>query len=148
MIINTKLFMPTLINIIKYTPATTIVEECNNEDTGVGPSMATGNQYCHKYKELLHKIANIKTITNNSPITWYINIRNTKSPHRLYIIADIAPLFPEGRIQYPISNIDITPIPSHLKNIIILKLSNIKIISLRNINITNIKFIFDTSLPI
>lgn len=27
-----------------YNLATTIVEECNNEDTGVGPSMAIGNQ--------------------------------------------------------------------------------------------------------
>jgi len=33
-------------NIIRYTLATTIVDECNKEDTGVGPSMATGNQYC------------------------------------------------------------------------------------------------------
>jgi len=27
------------------TLATTMVEECSNEDTGVGPSIAMGNQY-------------------------------------------------------------------------------------------------------
>lgn len=33
----------TLKNLHKYTPATTMVEECNKLDTGVGPSMAFGN---------------------------------------------------------------------------------------------------------
>ena len=28
----------------KNTPATTIVDECNSDDTGVGPAMASGNQ--------------------------------------------------------------------------------------------------------
>jgi hypothetical protein len=33
------------LNIIdNITPATTIVEECNNDDTGVGLSIAIGNQ--------------------------------------------------------------------------------------------------------
>ena len=30
----------------KYTPATTMVAACINADTGVGPSMASGNQTC------------------------------------------------------------------------------------------------------
>jgi hypothetical protein len=30
----------------KKTPAVTIVAACNNEDTGVGPSIASGNQGC------------------------------------------------------------------------------------------------------
>merc|ERR1712187_750838 len=34
------------INIIRYTLATTIVDECNKDETGVGLSIATGNQYC------------------------------------------------------------------------------------------------------
>jgi len=38
---RTKL-LPSIMD--NMTPATTIVEECNNEDTGVGPSMAIGNQ--------------------------------------------------------------------------------------------------------
>lgn len=92
-------FILILYIIIKYTPATTIVEECNNEDTGVGLSIATGNQYSHKYRELLQRIANIIIIIINSPHVWYINIKNTKSPQRLYIIADIALLFLLGRIQ-------------------------------------------------
>ena len=33
--------------IIKKTPAVTIVAECNNADTGVGPSIASGNQVCN-----------------------------------------------------------------------------------------------------
>jgi hypothetical protein len=32
--------------IIKKTPAVTIVAACNNALTGVGPSMASGNQVC------------------------------------------------------------------------------------------------------
>jgi hypothetical protein len=28
------------------TPAVTIVAACNNDDTGVGPSIASGNQVC------------------------------------------------------------------------------------------------------
>src|ERR1044072_1336319 len=30
----------------RYTPATTMVAACINADTGVGPSMASGNQIC------------------------------------------------------------------------------------------------------
>src|SRR5689334_22129972 len=31
----------------RYTPATTMVAACINADTGVGPSMASGNQMCN-----------------------------------------------------------------------------------------------------
>src|SRR5437762_3938285 len=31
----------------RYTPATTIVAACINADTGVGPSIASGNQMCN-----------------------------------------------------------------------------------------------------
>lgn len=110
-------FNPVFINIIKYTPATTMVEECNKEDTGVGLSIATGNQYSQRYSELLHIIAQKTTILNISLLIWNINIKKTRSLMRLYIMADIAPLFLLGRIQYLINNIDITPIPSHPKNI-------------------------------
>src|SRR5688572_15219469 len=30
----------------RNTPATTIVDECSSDDTGVGPAMASGNQVC------------------------------------------------------------------------------------------------------
>lgn len=136
-----------LTNIIKYTLATTIVDECNSDDTGVGLSIATGNQYWNKYNELLHIIA---TTTNNiiTSLPLKRNIKNTKSPHRLYIIADIAPLFALGRIQYLIKHIDIILILSHLINITILYDINIKIINLTNINFNNLKLSFDTSFPI
>lgn len=144
---TTKIIMLILspINIIKYTPATTIVDECNKEDTGVGLSIATGNQYLHKYNELLQRTAN--TIINiiNSLFIWNNIIKKTKSLHRLYIIADIALLLPLGRIQYLINNIDITPIPSHPTNISTLDVININTINLKNINITNMKLLFDTS---
>jgi len=74
--------------------------------------------------------------------------KNTRSPHRLYIMADIALLFLLGRIQYPINIIDITPIPSHLKNISTLQLLNIMTINIRNNVITNLKLSTDTSPPI
>ena len=32
--------------ISKYTPAVTIVAACNKADTGVGPSIASGNHVC------------------------------------------------------------------------------------------------------
>jgi hypothetical protein len=47
MIITATNAMPNLkfiYHIDKVTPATTIVEECNKEETGVGPSIAIGNQ--------------------------------------------------------------------------------------------------------
>ena len=30
----------------KNTPATTMVEECSSDDTGVGPAIASGSQVC------------------------------------------------------------------------------------------------------
>ena len=30
----------------RNTPATTMVDECNSDDTGVGPAIASGNQVC------------------------------------------------------------------------------------------------------
>jgi len=143
---NTTTTIGTLwgINIIKYTLATTIVDECNNEDTGVGLSIATGNQYCHKYSELLHKIANTTSKLKFSPFINNIP-KKTKSPQRLYIIADIAPLFAIGRIQYLIKHIDMTPIPSQPTNITTPKLVNIKIIKPKNNTFNNLKFSLDTS---
>lgn len=41
------------LRINKYTPAVTIVAACINADTGVGPSMAIGNQTCNPTCELL-----------------------------------------------------------------------------------------------
>ena len=41
------------IRINKYTPAVTIVAACINAETGVGPSMAWGNQTCKPIWELL-----------------------------------------------------------------------------------------------
>lgn len=133
------------INIIKYTPATTIVDECRSDDTGVGLSIATGNQYWYKYRELLHITAKHK---NSTIISLLINkkIRKIRSPHRLYIIADIAPLFAIGRIQYPMSIIDITPILSHPTNITNPKEHNIRTINLKNPNFKNLKFSWEISL--
>jgi hypothetical protein len=37
----------------KYTPAVTIVAACIRADTGVGPSIAIGNQTCRPIWELL-----------------------------------------------------------------------------------------------
>jgi len=50
-------------SIDKVTPATTIVDECKSEDTGVGPSIAIGNHQL-KLKEKIyqnwkHKIKSI-----------------------------------------------------------------------------------------
>lgn len=39
--------------ISKYTPAVTIVAACINAETGVGPSIAIGNQTCNPICELL-----------------------------------------------------------------------------------------------
>ena len=41
------------LRISKYTPAVTIVAACISAETGVGPSMAIGNQTCSPICELL-----------------------------------------------------------------------------------------------
>jgi hypothetical protein len=41
------------LRINKYTPAVTIVAACISADTGVGPSIAMGNQTCSPICELL-----------------------------------------------------------------------------------------------
>ena len=48
----------------KYTPAVTIVAACINADTGVGPSIAIGNQTCNPICELLA----IAPINKHNPI--------------------------------------------------------------------------------
>jgi len=40
--------------------AITMVDECNKDETGVGPSIAIGNQKLNKNKEDLPKTAKIK----------------------------------------------------------------------------------------
>lgn len=67
-----------------YNLATTIVEECNKEDTGVGLSIAIGNQYEPNHVALLARIAT----KNHRGLQILININiRTKSPNRLYITA-------------------------------------------------------------
>jgi len=58
----------------RYTPATTIVDECNKDDTGVGLSIATGNQYAYKYKELFEMIESRQVYSNNSLPTYKYDI--------------------------------------------------------------------------
>jgi hypothetical protein len=53
--------------IIRKTPAVTMVAECNNEDTGVGPSMASGNQVCrNNCADLAHAAINKKHAINDA----------------------------------------------------------------------------------
>lgn len=69
----------------RYIPATTIVDECNNDETGVGPSIAIGNQYDPSQVALLAIIAT----KNHKGLEILSNISiNTKSPKRLYITAE------------------------------------------------------------
>ena len=53
----------------RNTPATTIVEECSSDDTGVGPAMASGNQVCSGNWPLLPMHAtNSATAVHNSRV--------------------------------------------------------------------------------
>jgi len=62
-----------------YTLATTIVEECNKAETGVGPSIAKGSQLLANNKEDLVQIA--ITIKKNDLITMEEN--KQRSPTQL-----------------------------------------------------------------
>jgi hypothetical protein len=76
---NTILLKPN--NMDNITPATTIVDECNRDDTGVGPSMAIGSQYEKIQMADLPKIANM--IITQLPEQPMKIIRTAKSPKRL-----------------------------------------------------------------
>lgn len=93
----------------KNTPATTIVEECSNELTGVGPSIAIGNQYPETVSADFPRIEiiNIQLLT---PIT---NSIIPISPIRLYKTAHKLADWDSLRLVYPINNIDINPTLSH-----------------------------------
>jgi len=67
--------------IIKYTPAVTIVAAWINADTGVGPSIASGNQVCN------NNWADFPTapINNNIPIT----VNNGKLNPNITILFDV-----------------------------------------------------------
>lgn len=98
--------------IASTTPATTIVDECNRDDTGVGPSIAIGNQYLRIQIADLPRIA-IKPRTQLSSDQH--NIKIPKSLTRLYITADMDAPEASLRFQKEINKKDIRPIYSHLK---------------------------------
>lgn len=102
-----------LTSILNITPATTMVEECNNEETGVGPSMAIGNQYLNTHiADFLIIAIRIHTQFKFSLMTIAIK---AKSPNRLYITAAIPLPFASGRYQNLINKKLISPMNSHLK---------------------------------
>jgi len=59
-VIPTIMLLPNIMDNI--TPATTIVDEWSNDDTGVGPSIAIGNQYLSTHRADFLKTANIPNI--------------------------------------------------------------------------------------
>lgn len=97
------------------TPATTIVEECNSDDTGVGPSIAIGNQYLPTHNADFPNTATTTNTHNIFPSIIHNKHINLTSPSRLYITAATADLVASARAQKPINKKLITPIPSHLK---------------------------------
>merc|ERR1712066_964307 len=83
------------------TPATTIVDECKSEDTGVGPSIAMGSHQLKIKSEDLPKIDKIK-IKIILDLKLLLNNLNTKiikakSPKRLYKTAQIEEAFASHR---------------------------------------------------
>lgn len=89
-----------------------MVEECNNEETGVGPSIAMGSQYdCAQIADFLRTAIN--AISQLS--TLQMSNISAKSPARLYITAAIDDPTASPRIQNEIKIIDINPIHSHPK---------------------------------
>jgi hypothetical protein len=76
------------------TLATTIVEECNRELTGVGPSMALGNQLLNTVNEDFVRIASLTK--KESSLTSQKNRK--KSPTRLTKKASIEPFCAKNRL--------------------------------------------------
>ena len=54
----------------RKTPATTIVEECSSDDTGVGPAIASGNHVCSGNWPLLPMHATNRAIAAHSSTRW------------------------------------------------------------------------------
>lgn len=133
----------------KKTLATTIVEECKRDDTGVGLSMAFGNQGWKKNwddLEMIEKKRNKeKKIEKKLWFIYKIELtlikikekmpkKKKKSPRRLYKIAcKLFCVASERPHHQEINKKDKTPTPSHLTKI------NIKDLALTNKNIKKIK---------
>jgi hypothetical protein len=123
-------------HIESVTLATTIVEECNRDETGVGPSIAIGNQYERT------QIADLPKTAIKQRIQFLVipttNIIRKKSPIRLYNTAAIEEANASDRCQKPIRRKLISPIPSHLTtSLIISPVRNIAIPPMKD-NITAI----------
>jgi hypothetical protein len=105
-------------HIESVTPATTIVEECNKDETGVGPSIAMGNQY-----ERI-QIADLPRTATKQKIQFLViptnNIMIKKSPIRLYNTAAMDEDNASDRCQKPIKRKLINLILSHLTTILII----------------------------
>jgi hypothetical protein len=110
---NIPIILTFTISIPKVTPATTIVEECNNEDTGVGLSIAIGNQYpITQIADFPSTAIIIHTQCNEPPIK---STKMAKSLIRLYNTADIELPLASPRIQKPIRRKLSNPIVSQPK---------------------------------
>jgi hypothetical protein len=129
-------------HIESVTLATTMVEECNRDETGVGPSIAIGNQYD------IIQIADLPRTAIKQKIQFLVtlitNIIRKKSPTRLYSTAAIEEDNASDRCQKPIKRKLINLIPSHLTtNLIISPVRNITILPI-NVSIiatnTNLPF--------
>lgn len=106
------------------TLATTIVDECSNEETGVGLSIAIGNQYERIQMADLPNTATKQKI--QLPVIPTTNIIRKKSPIRLYNTAAIEDDKASDRCQNLMRRKLIRPIPSHLTtNLIISPVRNI-----------------------
>jgi hypothetical protein len=103
-----------------------MVDECNKEETGVGPSIAIGNQY---EKIQIADLPNTATKQKiQLPVILTTNIIRKKSPIRLYSTAAIEEDKASDRCQNPMSKKLIRPIPSHpTTNLIISPVRNITI---------------------
>src|SRR5215203_11259 len=63
----------------RNTPATTIVEECSSDDTGVGPAIASGSQVCNGNWPLLPMQATKRAIAAHSS-TWWLPSPESAQP--------------------------------------------------------------------
>jgi len=110
-----------------------MVDECSNEETGVGPSMAIGSQYPVTVKADLPKTDTI----SSQPLQLKTINMIPRSPKRLYKTAATDALTPSLRLVNPISNKDIKPTPSQprIKNKLMENNKNIIIMMNTTINI-------------
>src|SRR5689334_22757373 len=92
----------------KYTPATTMVAACIKAETGVGPSMASGNQMCNgnmaDFPAPPMKMRSIAQVVTDKPMNTAPDVCAMTGPSKLVSVIKSNVLVLKERIRIPTKN--------------------------------------------